>query len=429
MEGGTTFHFVTGGIEEALGSPARRPATGTSRSCGGASTINQYLAAGYIDELRLHVAPVVLGEGEALFRDLPGLSFEVASSRSTSLVTHVTLRRGPAQSRGLTGDRGGRTGGRTGRRGRRAPRPVGGPVQQELRAELLGALAVSLQLVAARHREVQVQLHRYVVGRPGGALEALDLLDRQHPVLALRRAGPASRRRRRRRRAARRRAGSAARGAAGRTPPAPGRPWCRSRCGGAADSHSWRPRILTHPAMLTAGASTAGRPRDAETGRSRGTDPVRGSPGWTRTNNPPINSRMLCQLSYRGSLEPAQISKRDRGVANREPPRRSASVEADVGPRPRPGRPRRPPGRRGRRGRCPRRTRRPSCTSRSPAGRPSGDHAYAAACRRSGTCRCEQHAGRDPLADQLEQPVGVVGATRRASARARAAARPSCRPR
>ncbi len=93
MLGGTTFHFVTGGIEEAL--RLAREAAGDRHVsiCGGASTINQYLAAGYIDELRLHVAPVVLGAGEALFRDLAGLSFEVTSSRSTSLVTHVTLRR------------------------------------------------------------------------------------------------------------------------------------------------------------------------------------------------------------------------------------------------------------------------------------------------------------------------------------------------
>jgi dihydrofolate reductase len=93
MDGGTTFHFVTGGIEEAL--RLARAAAGDRHIsvCGGASTINQYLAAGYIDELRLHVAPVVLGAGEAVFRDLGGLSFEVASSRSTSLVTHVTLRR------------------------------------------------------------------------------------------------------------------------------------------------------------------------------------------------------------------------------------------------------------------------------------------------------------------------------------------------
>jgi len=93
MEGGTTFHFVTGGIEEALGLAREAAGDRHVSICGGASTINQYLAAGYIDELRLHLAPIVLGEGEPLFRDLPGLSFEVASTRSTSLVTHVTLRR------------------------------------------------------------------------------------------------------------------------------------------------------------------------------------------------------------------------------------------------------------------------------------------------------------------------------------------------
>ncbi len=93
MAGGTTFHFVTGGIEEALG--LAREAAGDRHISvpGGASTINQFLAAGYIDELRLHIVPVVLGRGEAIFRDLGGLRFEAASSRTTSLVTHLTLRR------------------------------------------------------------------------------------------------------------------------------------------------------------------------------------------------------------------------------------------------------------------------------------------------------------------------------------------------
>jgi dihydrofolate reductase len=93
MQGGTTFHFVTRGPEEALRLATEAAGEGSISIAGGASTINQFLRAGYIDELRLHVAPIVLGSGEALFRDLKGLSFEVASSRSTSLVTHVTLRR------------------------------------------------------------------------------------------------------------------------------------------------------------------------------------------------------------------------------------------------------------------------------------------------------------------------------------------------
>lgn len=93
MEGGTTFHFVTEGIEEAL--RLAREAAGDRDVAipGGASTIGQYLAAGHIDELRLHLAPVVLGGGESPFRDLAGLGFTVVSSRSTDLVTHVTLRR------------------------------------------------------------------------------------------------------------------------------------------------------------------------------------------------------------------------------------------------------------------------------------------------------------------------------------------------
>jgi dihydrofolate reductase len=93
MDGGTTFHFVTDGIEEAMRLAKQAAGDRHVSVCGGASTINQYLAAGYIDELRLHVAPVVLGSGEALFAGLPGLGFTVASSRSTDLVTHMILRR------------------------------------------------------------------------------------------------------------------------------------------------------------------------------------------------------------------------------------------------------------------------------------------------------------------------------------------------
>ena len=93
MQGGTTFHFVTDGPEEALRLATAAAGAGTISIAGGASTINQFLRAGHIDELRLHVAPLVLGSGEALFSDLAGLEFTVAFSRSTSLVTHLTLRR------------------------------------------------------------------------------------------------------------------------------------------------------------------------------------------------------------------------------------------------------------------------------------------------------------------------------------------------
>lgn len=92
MAGGTTFHFVTDGAESAL-AKARAAAGEQSISiAGGASTVRQYLQLGVIDELRLHIAPVLLGSGERLFDGLDDLRFEPLSSRSTSLVTHVTYR-------------------------------------------------------------------------------------------------------------------------------------------------------------------------------------------------------------------------------------------------------------------------------------------------------------------------------------------------
>jgi dihydrofolate reductase len=59
---------------------------------GGASTVNQFLAAGLLDELRLHISPLTLGAGERLFDGVPPLTLEQVSSRQTSLVTHVTYR-------------------------------------------------------------------------------------------------------------------------------------------------------------------------------------------------------------------------------------------------------------------------------------------------------------------------------------------------
>ena len=95
MQGGTTFHFVTDGIESAL-SQAREAAGSADVSiAGGASTVNQYLAAGAIDELRLHVVPMVLGVGERLFDGVGPLSLERVGLRATDLVTHVTYRPGP----------------------------------------------------------------------------------------------------------------------------------------------------------------------------------------------------------------------------------------------------------------------------------------------------------------------------------------------
>jgi dihydrofolate reductase len=95
MEGGTTFHFVTGGIREAL-DRAREAAAGKDvRIGGGANTIQQYLREGLIDELRVAIAPVLLGRGERLFEgvDLRVLGYECVEFVATEKATHVVLRR------------------------------------------------------------------------------------------------------------------------------------------------------------------------------------------------------------------------------------------------------------------------------------------------------------------------------------------------
>lgn len=95
MEGGTTFHFVTGGIDEAL-DRAREAANGMDvRIGGGPSTIQQYLRAGLIDELHVAIAPVLLGRGERLFEgvDLRTLGYECVQFVGSEKATHVVLRR------------------------------------------------------------------------------------------------------------------------------------------------------------------------------------------------------------------------------------------------------------------------------------------------------------------------------------------------
>ncbi len=70
MEGGTTFHFVTDGIEAALERASAAAAGKDVVIGGGASTARQYLRAGLVDELEVHVSPVLLGGGERLFDDI-----------------------------------------------------------------------------------------------------------------------------------------------------------------------------------------------------------------------------------------------------------------------------------------------------------------------------------------------------------------------
>jgi dihydrofolate reductase len=95
MEGGTTFHFVTGGIHEAL-QRAREAAQGQDvRIGGGANTIQQYLRAGLIDEMHIAMAPVLLGRGERLFDgvDLRALGYECAEFVGSEKATHMVIRR------------------------------------------------------------------------------------------------------------------------------------------------------------------------------------------------------------------------------------------------------------------------------------------------------------------------------------------------
>jgi dihydrofolate reductase len=93
MQGGTTFYFVTGGIEEALARAKQAAGDKDVRVGGGVSTIRQYLQAGAIDSLHLAVSPVVLGRGEALFQgiDLPALGFSVIERQVSEHATHVVL--------------------------------------------------------------------------------------------------------------------------------------------------------------------------------------------------------------------------------------------------------------------------------------------------------------------------------------------------
>lgn len=95
MAGGTTFHFVTGGVNEAL-SRARAAAGGKDvRIGGGASTLRQFLGEGLIDEMHYAISPVVLGQGEPLFAglDLRSAGYECAEVVASEKATHVVLRR------------------------------------------------------------------------------------------------------------------------------------------------------------------------------------------------------------------------------------------------------------------------------------------------------------------------------------------------
>jgi len=94
MEGNTTFHFVTGGIHEAL-ERARDAANGMDvRIGGGPDTIRQYLRANLVDELHLAIAPVLLGDGERLLEgiDMRALGYECVRFVASDTASHVVIR-------------------------------------------------------------------------------------------------------------------------------------------------------------------------------------------------------------------------------------------------------------------------------------------------------------------------------------------------
>jgi dihydrofolate reductase len=92
MQGGTTFNFVTDGIESAL--EQARAAAGDKDVviAGGASAVRQYLAAGLLDELYLHIVPIVLGAGERLLEDVGDPVLEPVKVVASPAVTHVKYR-------------------------------------------------------------------------------------------------------------------------------------------------------------------------------------------------------------------------------------------------------------------------------------------------------------------------------------------------
>ena len=95
MAGGTTFHFVTDGIQAAL-KRAKEAANGLDvRLGGGVATIREYLRAGLVDEIHLAIAPTVLGSGEHLFAglDAVALGYRCSEHVPTANATHVVLTR------------------------------------------------------------------------------------------------------------------------------------------------------------------------------------------------------------------------------------------------------------------------------------------------------------------------------------------------
>ena len=93
MEGGTTFHFVTGGVQAALTQARQAAGSRDVRIGGGAATIRQYLQAGLVDEMHLAISPTLLGRGEPLLAgiDMAALGFQCTEHAASAKALHVVL--------------------------------------------------------------------------------------------------------------------------------------------------------------------------------------------------------------------------------------------------------------------------------------------------------------------------------------------------
>ena len=92
MEGGTTFVFVTDGIGSALEQAKQAAGDQDVLLGGGANVVQQYLAAGLVDEFELHVVPILLGDGERLLENVGDLELEQVRAIEAPGVTHIRYR-------------------------------------------------------------------------------------------------------------------------------------------------------------------------------------------------------------------------------------------------------------------------------------------------------------------------------------------------
>ena len=92
MKGGTSFTFVTDGVESALEQARSAAGAKDIEIAGGAHTVQQFLAAGTLDELYLHVVPIVLSKGERLLENVGNPTFEPVTVIASPAVTHIKYR-------------------------------------------------------------------------------------------------------------------------------------------------------------------------------------------------------------------------------------------------------------------------------------------------------------------------------------------------